>query len=70
MNSSHTFQRTKSVLKWIESDPMRREWYGADCPECGTHSLSFVLSSPNGPVGRVECMTALGGCGWEVSRWN
>ncbi len=63
MNSSHTFQRTKTVLKWIQSDPLRSSWYGADCPDCGTHSLSFVLSSPAGRVSRVECMIDLGGCG-------
>ncbi len=48
MNSSFTMQRTKSTIKWIQSDPLRAKWYGADCPECGTHSLSFILSSPNG----------------------
>lgn len=68
MNSSHTTQRTKSATKWIQSDPLRAKWYGADCPECGTHSLSFLLSSPNGGVAKVECMIDLGGCGWEESK--
>ena len=67
MNSSYTIRRTKAAERWIQSDPLRRKWYGAACPECGGHFLSFVMYGVTSQVKRVECMIDLGGCGWEES---
>ncbi len=65
MNSSHTIRRTKSAERWIQSDPLRRKWYGAACPECGGHFLSFFMYGTTDQVKRVECLPIMGGCGWE-----
>ena len=64
MNTSHTHIRSKAVQQWIEGDPLRARWYGADCPHCSSHTLAFRLDRPNGGIKRVECKQALGGCGW------
>ena len=62
--TSYAYPRTKAVQTWISSDPLRARWYGADCPNCSSHTLGFRLDRPNGGISRVECMSDLGGCGW------
>ena len=54
-------RRTKSVEKWIDSDPLRKEWWGKKYPdeEPGKHKhlLGFVGADPSCRVIKeVKCL--------------
>lgn len=63
-NSSGThYHETKAVRKWIESSPLREQWWRRKCPMCGAGSLVFKLKGPtDSNVVKVSCFD----CDWEV----
>lgn len=63
-NKSYTtYHRSKMVQKWINSSPLREQWWRRVCPICGSSSLRFKLAGPNdNEVKKVSCFE----CDWEV----
>jgi len=63
-NSSHTqYHETKAVRRWIESSPLREQWWRRSCPICGCTSLVFKLrGASDNHVEKVSCFE----CDWEV----
>ena len=64
MNHSYTIPvRTKSVQRWIDSQPLRKKWWDHQCPECG-YMISFHLRGAGPEIRKVRCMSE--DCEWEV----
>ena len=51
--------RTKTVQRWITTDPLRNAWWSKKCPnhidDGDPCALSFHLRGINGDVKRVSC---------------
>jgi len=50
-------KRTKSVMNWINADPLRGKYWVGDCPNCRTSDLmGFVhFSSSLSAIKEVKC---------------